>query len=503
MQDTRLRKVLIVGGGTAGWMTAAFLSQAVGPHITIELVESEEIGTIGVGESTIPPILNFNRALGLDEDEFIRATQATFKLGIEFFNWGGVGERYVHGFGSLGRSTGLVDFHHYWLRMFQAGKVDRLDDYSINLLAIEKYKFMRGTDQIPNSPLSDIGYAFQFDASLYARYLRGYAEGKGVRRTEGRIVSVQQHPETGFVTSVTLDRGTVVDADLFIDCTGFRGLLIEQTLRAGFDDWSHWLLCDRALAVPSASAGALTPFTRVTAHEAGWQWRIPLQHRVGNGHVYCSDFISDDAAAAVLLGNLDGAPLADPRPLRFKAGKRKRMWDKNVVAIGLSGGFLEPLESTSIHLIQRGIARLAALFPDRGFEQADIDEFNRQSALEYEQVRDFIILHYHATRRDDSPFWNHVRSMSIPESLQRKIALFSAKGRVYRDEGELFAETSWIEVMLGQGILPRGYHPLADAKSEESVAGLMDDVKRVMHAVVDRMPTHAAFIAANCAAPAM
>jgi tryptophan halogenase len=500
MQDNRIRKVLIVGGGTAGWMAAAFLSQAVGPGIAIELVESEEIGTVGVGESTIPPILNFNRSLGLDEDEFVRATQATFKLGLELFNWGAIGERYVHGFGTLGRSTGMVDFHHYWLRMFQAGKVDRLDDYSLNLLAIEKYKFMRGTDQIPNSPLKDIGYAFQFDAGLYARYLRGYAERHGVRRTEGRIVSVQQHPETGFVTSVTLDRGTVVDADLFIDCSGFRGLLIEQTLHAGFEDWRHWLPCDRALAVPSASAGPLTPFTRVTAHAAGWQWRIPLQHRVGNGHVYCSEFISDDEATAVLLGHLDGAPLAEPRQLRFAAGKRKRMWDKNVVAIGLSGGFIEPLESTSIHLIQRGIARLAGLFPNRRFEQADIDEFNRQSALEYEQVRDFIILHYHATRRDDSPFWNRVRTMSIPDSLRRKIELFGANGRVYRDEGELFAETSWIEVMLGQGIIPRGYHPLADAKDEARVLSMLDDVKRVMHAVADRMPTHEAFIAEHCAA---
>ncbi|NUS37550.1 MAG: tryptophan 7-halogenase, partial [Lysobacter sp.] len=392
MHDTRIRKVLIVGGGTAGWMTAAYLSQALDGLVPIELVESEEIGTVGVGESTIPPIINFNRALGIDEDEFVRATQATFKLGIEFRDWGAIGERYLHGFGVLGHNTGLVDFHQYWLRMFQAGKVDRLDDYSLNLLAIEHNKFMRGTDQIPNSPLRDLAHAFQFDAGLYARFLRQYAERHGVRRTEGRVVSVQQDPESGFVTSVTLTGERVLEADLFVDCSGFRGLLIEQTLHAGFEDWRHWLPCDRALAVPSASAGRLTPYTRATAHAAGWQWRIPLQHRVGNGHVYCSDFMGDDEATGILLANLDGAPLADPRPLRFVAGRRRRMWDRNVVAIGLSGGFIEPLESTSIHFIQKGIARLAMLFPDRTFAQANLDEFNRQSVAEYEHVRDFIVL---------------------------------------------------------------------------------------------------------------
>ncbi|HSR65292.1 MAG TPA: tryptophan halogenase family protein, partial [Xanthomonadaceae bacterium] len=490
MDDTRIRKVLIVGGGTAGWMAAAYLSQALGGLVPIELVESEEIGTIGVGESTIPPILNFNRALGIDEDEFVRATQATFKLGIEFRHWGAIGERYLHGFGTLGRNTGLVDFHQYWLRMFQAGKVERLDDYSLNLLAIERNKFMRGTSQIPNSPLQDLGHAFQFDASLYARFLRGYSERHGVRRIEGRIVSVQQDPESGFVTSVTLAGDRVVEADLFVDCSGFRGLLIEQSLHAGFEDWRHWLPCDRALAVPSAAAGRLTPYTRATAHAAGWQWRIPLQHRVGNGHVYCSDFISDDEATAVLLANLDGEPLADPRPLRFAAGRRRRLWEKNVVAIGLSGGFIEPLESTSIHLIQKGIARLAMLFPDRNFDAANAEEFNRQSIAEYEHVRDFVILHYHATRRDDAPFWDRVRTMPVPDSLRQRIELFRANGRVHREPSELFAETSWIEVMLGQGILPRGHHPLADGKPEARVLDMLADVKRVMHGVVELMPSH-------------
>lgn len=500
MNTAGIDKVLIVGGGTAGWMTAAFLSQALGKHITIELIESDEISTVGVGEATIPPINNFNSALGLDSDEFVKATQASFKLGIEFRNWGALGDRYLHGFGSIGHATGIVDFHHYWLKMFQAGRVDRIDDYSINLLACEQNKFMRATDEYPNSPLKDIVHAFHFDAGLYAKYLRGYAERHGVRRSEGRILAVQQHPESGFVTSVTMVNGAVHAADLFVDCSGFSGLLIEQTLHTGFDDWSHWLPCDRALAVPCASVAPLTPYTRSTAHAAGWQWRIPLQHRIGNGHVYCSRYISDDEAASVLLGNLDGAALAEPRALKFVTGKRKRFWNRNVVAIGLSSGFMEPLESTSIHLIQKGVSRLVALFPDRGFSQVDIDEFNRQSLLEFEQVRDFIVLHYHATGRDDSAFWNDCRTMPIPDSLRRKIELFRSNGRIYRDSNELFAETSWFEVMLGQGIHPRGYHPLVDAKPDALVVKMLADVKRVMHGVVELMPTHEAFIAEHCQA---
>lgn len=498
MSSNHIRKVLIVGGGTAGWMTAAFLSQALGENIRIELIESDQISTIGVGEATIPPINNFNAALGIDENEFVKATQATFKLGIEFRNWGELGERYIHGFGTIGQITGIVDFQHYWLKMFQAGKVDRIDDYSINLLACEKNKFMRASDKYANSPLNDIRHAFHFDAGLYANYLRGYAEGHGVRRNEGRILSVQQEPESGFVTSVTTESGDVYEADLFVDCSGFRGLLIEQTLHAGYEDWSHWLPCDRALAVPCASVTPLTPYTGSTAHAAGWQWRIPLQHRIGNGHVYSSSFTSDDEAASVLMGNLDGPALAEPRALRFVTGKRKRLWDKNVVAIGLSSGFMEPLESTSIHLIQKAVSRLVSLFPNRGFSQADIDEFNRQSLVEFEQVRDFIILHYHATRRTDSAFWNYCRTMPIPDSLQRKVDLFRSNGRIYRDNNELFAEASWFEVMLGQGIHPRGYHPLVDAKSDELITNMLADVKRVMHGVVDLMPTHEAFIAEHC-----
>jgi len=500
MVPERVKRVLIVGGGTAGWMAASFLSQALGKGIRIEVVESDEISTVGVGEATIPPINNFNTALGIDEDEFVKATQASFKLGIQFKNWGALGDTYIHGFGSMGHTTGVVDFHHYWLKMFQEGKVDRTDDYSINLLACEKNKFLRATDKYPNSPLADIGHAFHFDAGLYARFLRGYSEQHGVVRTEGKITSVQQHPESGFLTSVTLESGAVIEADLFVDCSGFRGLLIEQTLKTGYHDWSHWLPVNRAMAVPCESVSPLTPYTRSTARGAGWQWRIPLQNRIGNGHVYCSEYISDDEAASVLLANLDGKALADPRPLRFTTGMRKQFWNKNVVAIGLSSGFMEPLESTSIHLIQKGISRLVSFFPDKGFEQADIDEFNRQSRVEFEQIRDFIILHYTATTRDDTPFWNYVRTMPIPDTLRQKIDLFKSNGRLFRINNELFTEVSWFEVMFGQGIRPKGYHPLVDAKPAELIERMVADVKRVMHGVVDLMPTHEAFIAQNCKA---
>ena len=500
MVPERVQRVLIVGGGTAGWMAASFLSQALGKGIRIQVVESDEISTVGVGEATIPPINNFNTALGINEDEFVKATQASFKLGIQFKNWGALGDSYIHGFGSMGHTTGVVDFHHYWLKMFQEGKVERTDDYSINLLACEKNKFIRATDKYPNSPLADIGHAFHFDAGLYARYLRGYSEQHGVIRTEGKITSVQQHPDTGYVTSVTMENGSVIEADLFVDCSGFRGLLIEQTLQAGYHDWSHWLPVNRAFAVPCESVSPLTPYTRSTARTAGWQWRIPLQHRTGNGHVYCSEYISDDEAASVLLANLDGKALADPRPLRFTTGMRKKFWDKNVVAIGLSSGFMEPLESTSIHLIQKGISRLVAFFPDKGFEQPDIDEFNRQSRVEFEQIRDFIILHYTATTRDDTPFWNYVRTMPIPDTLRQKIDLFKSNGRVFRINNELFTEVSWFEVMFGQGIRPKGYHPLVDAKPADLIERMVGDVKRVMHGVVDLMPTHEAFIAENCKA---
>ena len=500
MNEAGKLDVVIVGGGTAGWMTAAAMSQVLRGKYNITLVESEEIGTVGVGESTIPMIALFNAMLQIDENEFVRETQASFKLGIEFVDWGQLGDRYIHSFGQIGQELWTVDFHQYWLKQSLAGKAHGLESYSINAVACAQNKFMRPRMDMPKSPLSHIRYAFQFDAGLYARYLRKYAEQRGVKRVEGRITSVQQREGDGFVTSVTLQSGQVVEGGLFIDCSGFRALLIEGTLKTGFEDWSHWLPCDRAVVVPSASNGALTPFTRATARGAGWQWRIPLQHRVGNGHVYASRFMSDDEATAILLDNLDGAPLAEPRGLRFQPGRRLKSWNRNVVAVGLASGFIEPLESTSIHLIQMAIAHLFTYFPDKGFDVAVADQFNRMMTLEYEWVRDFIILHYKATERTDTPFWNHCRAMEIPEPLRQRMELFKADGRVFREGEELFPKISWLKVMHGQRLRPRGYHPLTDLLSEEEIAKYLDEVAGVITACVDVMPSHSKYIADNCAA---
>jgi len=495
-----IRKVVIVGGGTSGWMTAAALAKVLKGRYEITLMESDEIGTIGVGEATIPMISLFNRMLDLDENEFVRETQASFKLGIEFVNWGRLGDRYIHGFGVIGQDNWTVDFHHYWLKQYLAGKAHELDRYSINTMACLHNKFMRPRSDMPNSPLSQIAYAFHFDASLYARFLRGYSEKLGVQRIEGRIVEVMQRPEDGAIAGVRLQSGQVVEGDLFIDCSGFRALLIEGALKTGYEDWSHWLPCDRALAVPCTSAQELTPYTRATARQAGWQWRIPLQHRIGNGHVYSSKFISDEEAKAVLLSNLDGAPLADPRPIRFQTGRRSKAWNQNVVSIGLAAGFIEPLESTSIHLVQMGIAHLLTFFPAAGFADEDRDQYNRVMQQEYEWVRDFIVLHYKATERNDSPFWNYCRTMEVPESLQQRMDLFRSHGRVYREGAELFTKVSWLQVMHGQRIRPQAYHPLTDLLPEKEIADYLDEVAGVIGACVDVMPTHARFIADNCAA---
>ena len=499
MVGNRITQIVIVGGGTAGWMTAAALSKLLTPDYSIRLIESEEIGTVGVGEATIPMIKLFNKALDLDEDDFVRQTKGSFKLGIEFADWGRIGDSYLHGFGKIGQDLGLVSFYQYWLKMHQAGKAAALDEYSINTWAARHGKFMRAVGDRPNSPLADIAYAYHFDAGLYARYLRGYAEARGVQRIEGKVVDTELRGEDGFVEAVVLDRGDRIAGQLFIDCSGFRGLLIEQALKTGYVDLSHWLPCDRAVAVPCESTSEPTPYTRSTARAAGWQWRIPLQHRVGNGYVFCSQFISEDEATATLLANLDGEPLAEPRVLRFTTGKRKQCWNRNVIAIGLASGFMEPLESTSIHMIQSSIARLTALFPHTGFDQVDIDEFNAHSDFEFDGIRDFLILHYNATQRDDTPFWDYCRTMAIPESLQRRIALFRSNGRVFRDANEMFAEPSWVQVMLGQRIQPQGYHPLVDLHSEDKISDYLERIHGVIGNCVQAMPTHAAFIARHCA----
>ena len=493
-------RVVIVGGGTSGWMTAAALARVLQGRYAISLIESDEIGTIGVGEATIPMIALFNRLLDIDEDEFMRQTQGSFKLGIEFVNWARLGDRYIHGFGVVGQENATVDFHQYWLKQHLAGKAKPLEAYSINTAACRANKFIRPQMDMPNSPLSQIAYAFHFDASLYAKYLRGYSEARGVQRIEGRISDVGQREGDGHVSAVTLQSGQRVEGDLFIDCSGFRALLIEGTLKTGYEDWSHWLPCDRAVAVPCVSAKELTPYTRSTARQAGWQWRIPLQHRIGNGHVFSSKYISEDEATAVLMGNLDGAPLADPRPIRFQTGKRRLAWNKNVVSIGLACGFIEPLESTSIHLVQMGIAHLLTFFPGAGFADADRDQYNRIMSLEYEWVRDFIILHYKATERTDTPFWNYCCTMEIPKSLQDRMDLFRSHGRVYREGNELFTKLSWLQVLHGQRVQPASYHPLADLRPEPEIAAYLDEVSGVIGACVDAMPTHARFIADHCAA---
>jgi len=470
--NASIRRIVIVGGGTAGWMVAAALARFVGGNgRRIVLVESEAIGTVGVGEGTIPPILEFNHQLGLDEAEYLRATHATYKLGIDFVGWGGEGQRYFHQFGHIGRPLNGLSLHQLWLKYRDRPSVGPLDAYSMSGAAAAKLRFAHSARD-PDDPLSQLAYAFHFDAAAYGRFLRGHAEKLGAERIEGRIVAVEQDSETGYVTALKLDDDRRVRGDLFIDCSGFRSLLLGDTLGVTFEDWSHWLPCDRAIAVPSERNDPILPYTRATAHPAGWQWRIPLQHRTGNGHVYCSDHMSDDEAGRILLETLDSKPIAEPRLLKFKAGRRSKSWEKNVIAVGLSAGFLEPLESTSIHLIQHAVQKLLALFPGRGISPVEQDEFNRAMVNSYEPVRDFIILHYHATQRTGS-FWDHVRSMDVPDTLKHKIELFREHGRVFRYNNELFDVPSWVAVMLGQGILPTNIDPLADAMPEAEVLRAM------------------------------
>ena len=494
-----IKNIIIVGGGTAGWMTAAGLSKVLTDQWQIQLIESEEIGTVGVGEATIPLINIFNEALEIDQDEFIRETHGTFKLGIEFVNWGQLGDSYIHGFGPLGPDIGITRFHQIWLKYKQQNPDLSLEDYSINTAAARKFKFLRAQAEMQNSPLGEIKHAYHFDAALYARFLRKYAENRGVKRIEGKITGATCHSDNGHIKSVTLENGESLAGDLFIDCSGFQGLLIEKELHAGYEDWSHWLPCNRAWAVPCESTTPLYPYTRSTAHQAGWQWRIPLQHRIGNGHVYANNFMSDEQARDVLMANLDGKVLAEPRQLKFVTGKRKKLWIKNCVAIGLSSGFMEPLESTSIHLIQSTISRLVAFFPHHDFTQSDIDEFNKQADFEFEKIRDFLILHYKATQRDDSEFWRYCQNLKIPDSLQDKIDLFKSNGRVFRDGVEMFSEISWVEVMLGQGIVPKNYHPLVDTLENERLESFMSNVKATIAKCVDVMPLHADFIKEHCA----
>ncbi|MDG0831191.1 tryptophan 7-halogenase [Pelomonas saccharophila] len=463
---------------------------------TLRLVESDEIGIVGVGEATIPPIRGFNALIGLDEDEFLRETGGTFKLGIEFFDWGALGERYMHAFGDVGRSLDELPFHQHWLRL---GAALPLAEYSINNQAALAGRFMRPRPDMAGSPLAEIAYAFHFDAARYAALLRRHAEARGVQRVEGRITHVER--DGGGVRRLRLQDGEVVEGDFFIDCSGLHGLLIDKTLGVAFEDWSHWLPCDRAWAVPTPPSGPLLPYTRATAREAGWQWRIPLQQRTGNGHVFASAFVDEAAARETLLRHLEAEPLAEPRLIRFRAGRRREAWVGNCVAIGLAGGFLEPLESTSIHLIQSAVLRLIEIFPGDRAEPADIAEYNRQTAAEMEAVRDFVILHYKLTRRDDSPFWRHCREMAVPEALQARMARFASHGHILRRGQELFSEPSWLQVLVGQGLRPRHAHPLAGLSAGERVQAFVDNTRDVVRRCVAVMPAHADFIAAHCVAP--
>lgn len=500
MKQIPIQKVLIVGGGTAGWMTAASLAKFLaGSGCQITLVESEQIGTVGVGEATIPPIMDFIRVLGIDENDLIRKTQATFKLAIEFTDWTRLGDSYMHPFGPTGFDLNSVPFAGYWLKMLQQGKASPLEEYSLQATAARMGRFMRPVP-VPNSPLGKITYALHFDASLFARYLRDFAEKSAVKRIEGKVSDVTLDASSGFISSVTLDNGEKIEADLFIDCSGFRGLLIEGALKTGYENWNHWLPCNRAIAVPCERTGPLSSHTISTAKHAGWQWRIPLQHRIGNGYVYCSDMISDQQAHDELLASIEGKALANPLQLQFSTGRRNLFWNKNCVAIGLSAGFLEPLESTAIHLIHRGIAMLVKFFPDRHFRQADIDRYNKIFKFEYERIRDFLLIHYCKTERDDSELWRYCRNLELPDSLKEKIALFSSYGRILREDNELFPVQSWLYVMMGQSIIPEGYEPLADTLSMNVVQSNLDNIRGVVRKCAESMPMQQAFIDEHCKA---
>lgn len=500
--SAQIEKVVILGGGSAGWMTAAALSNAIGSTTAITLVESEAIGTVGVGEATIPPIRHFNQRLGIDEATFIRETQGSFKLGIAFHDWGRPGDSYFHPFGQYGAEFDSVPFYHHWMREHLDGRASRIDDYSMAWGAARAGRFAHPTRERAQMQ-STFDYAYHFDAGLYARFLRRYAEQHGVTRLEGRAAAVDLHPETGAVDLIRLEDGRVVEGDLFVDCSGFHGVLIEGALRTGYVDWSNWLPCNRAVAVPCEKTGPMIPYTRATAKEAGWQWRIPLQHRTGNGYVHCDAFVTEDDATRSLLSGIDGDPLADVRTLRFTTGRRRKFWNRNVVAVGLSAGFMEPLESTSLHLIEYAILRLLALFPDRAMSPLLAAEYNRLTTREYERIRDFLILHYKATDRRDSELWRYCAQMDIPDTLAYKIAQFREHGVLSADDGELFSNASWLAVYLGQGIAPQKAPAMTGHRPAVPAAERLEDVRRAIGDAATTMPHHEDYVARYAAAAAV
>lgn len=494
----RIRRVVILGGGSAGWMTAAALANATRGGCRIELIESAAIGTVGVGEATIPPIRHFNRQLGLDENAFLAAARGTFKLGIAFIDWSRPGHRYFHPFGRIGDDFDAVSLHQYWLRERARGSTVPLEDHAMAWVLARSGRFGQPLAD-PAMVLSSFDYAYHFDAALYGHYLRDYAQQRGVRRIDGKVLDVELRGEDGFIAALRLEGGERVAGDLFIDCSGFRAMLIGSALEVAYESWRHWLPCDRALAVGCALGEDLPPYTCATARPAGWQWRIPLQHRMGNGHVYSSEHMSDDEAAAILLANLSGAPLGEPRPLRFTAGVRRQLWSRNCVAIGLAAGFLEPLESTSIHLVQSAITRLLAMFPDRDCDPILAQEFNRASRFEYERIRDFLILHYHAQQRQE-PLWRDARAMPVPESLQLKLDHFRGCGRILFDPAELFQKNNWLAVLIGQEVWPQRYHPLVDLRGRADAAKILADMRRAMEQAALTLPSHRQYLERHCRA---
>lgn len=491
--DQAIQKIVIIGGGTAGWMTAAALSQKLsGIGVSIRLIESAEIGTVGVGEATLPQIRDFNRMLEIDEAQLMARTSATIKLGIEFRDWGKTGDHYIHPFGVHGESIGSADFHHYWVKEKAEGRARDFGSYSLPIEAARQGRFDLPTDS-PTSTAHAYSYAFQFDASLYAAFLADYAKARGVDRIEGKVTAVKRDGENGFIQSVILESGQHISGELFVDCSGFRGLLIEQELETGFADWSDYLPCNRAFAVPCKIADAVGPYTRSTAKAAGWQWRIPLQHRIGNGLVYCDRYMSDQDAVDMLMHGLEGEAIAEPKQLFFKTGKRKKLWNRNCVAIGLSGGFLEPLESTSIDLIQSGILNLIALFPEKQCSASDVDEYNRLMDLEYDRVRDFLMLHYVLNQRDE-PFWQDMREMAWPDSLSEKIEAFKCRALVPQYDHGLFQPASWLSVFIGQNLVPETYDPRVDSMIDGDRSAALEDIANSIDMRVGDMSEHLAFI---------
>ncbi|PMG80243.1 tryptophan halogenase [Shewanella sp. 10N.286.51.B7] len=486
-----IRKVVIAGGGTAGWMAAAALTKLLGKNLEVVLVESDQIGTVGVGEATIPTLHIFHRLLGIKEQDVMAATNATFKLGISFENWHDVGKDYIHSFGFLGKDCWACGFQHFWLKGQQRGIVSEIGDYCTEHLAAREGRFA----VLPNQ---DYNHAYHMDATLYAKFLRAIAEQHGITRIEGKINDVLQYEDSGNIKALQLDSGEIVEGDLFLDCTGFRAMLIEGTLNTGFDDWSHWLPCDSAIAVQTKTTEKPIPYTRSIARDSGWQWRIPLQSRTGNGIVFCSKYMSDEDAKTTLMNNIEGEPLTDPRVIKFRTGSRRKTWHKNCIAIGLSSGFLEPLESTSIHLIQRGIVRLLQMFPSQGIVEEDINEFNEQTRTETENIRDFIVLHYKVTDRTDTRFWRYCKNMSVPSSLQHRIDMFDASGKVYKHGNELFGESSWIQVMMGQGLAPKQYHPIVDMMEDEELEHFLGSIKAKAKQKVSNLPDHYDFVQHYC-----